>query len=103
VGTFVECPPFLFAEKLDMRYISEPMGVIAYVEILIDECRGVLLNALPALAVFSNSPTKINEYLASFIWCLTVYQLSFPNALIGNLLESALTARFPLNRFAGMI
>jgi hypothetical protein len=40
--------------------------------------------------------------LAWFISYLTFYQLSFPNAFIGNLFESALTARFPLKTFAGM-
>jgi hypothetical protein len=42
------------------------------------------------------------NYSASLISYLTLYQLSFPNAFIGNLFESALTAGFPLKRFAGM-
>jgi hypothetical protein len=42
------------------------------------------------------------NFWASFISYLTRYQLSFPNAFIGNLVESALTAGFSLNKFAGM-
>jgi hypothetical protein len=40
--------------------------------------------------------------MANFISYLTRYPLSFPNAFIGNLFESALTAGFPLKRFAAM-